>query len=58
MIQIVLQEKKPYQEKAAELKAAYEKALKSNNTDADNANVCSCFYTNLKLSTVVFTFQF
>lgn len=32
------EEKKPYQEKAAELKAAYEKALKSNNTDADNAN--------------------
>ncbi|WMV23127.1 hypothetical protein MTR67_016512 [Solanum verrucosum] len=31
------EEKKPYQEKAAELKAAYEKALKSN-TDADNAN--------------------
>ncbi|KAM3339008.1 high mobility group B protein 7 [Capsicum galapagoense] len=31
------EEKKPYQDKAAELKAAYEKALKSNN-DADNAN--------------------
>ncbi|KAK4720663.1 hypothetical protein R3W88_010896 [Solanum pinnatisectum] len=31
------EEKKPYQEKAAELKAAYEKALKSN-TDSDNAN--------------------
>ncbi|XP_055801988.1 high mobility group B protein 7-like [Solanum dulcamara] len=31
------EEKKPYQDKAAELKAAYEKALKSN-TDADNAN--------------------
>ncbi|KAL3338760.1 hypothetical protein AABB24_027733 [Solanum stoloniferum] len=31
------EEKKPYQEKAAELKAAYEKALKSN-TDADNVN--------------------
>ncbi|CAN4090372.1 unnamed protein product [Withania somnifera] len=31
------EEKKPYQDKAAELKAAYEKALKSNN-DAENAN--------------------
>uniref|UniRef100_M1CDE7 DNA-binding protein MNB1B n=1 Tax=Solanum tuberosum TaxID=4113 RepID=M1CDE7_SOLTU len=50
------EEKKPYQEKAAELKAAYEKALKSN-TDADNANVGSCFYANLKFSTVMFTFS-
>lgn len=38
---MVSQEKKPYQEKAAELKAAYEKSLKSN-TDADNSNVGSC----------------
>lgn len=38
---MVSQEKKPYQEKAAELKAAYEKSFKSN-TDADNSNVGSC----------------
>ncbi|XP_016471798.1 high mobility group B protein 7-like [Nicotiana tabacum] len=32
------EEKKPYQDKAAELKAAYEKALKQSITDAENAN--------------------
>ncbi|XP_016433723.1 high mobility group B protein 7 [Nicotiana tabacum] len=32
------EEKKPYQDKAAELKAAYEKALQQSNTDAENAN--------------------
>ncbi|XP_060184975.1 high mobility group B protein 7-like isoform X1 [Lycium barbarum] len=32
------EEKKPYQDKAAELKAAYEKALKSNTDTDENAN--------------------
>lgn len=35
------QEKQPYVEKAAELKAEYEKALESHNDGAENEDVSS-----------------